>query len=242
MGHLPEGEGAGPRLISDSGARVETIAVGQPRAVIADGREVLTSIFKKPVPGPVMVRRHNVEGDRQSDLSVHGGEFKAVYAYAAEHYAFWREALGRELEAASFGENLVIRGLEESQVAIGDVFRVGEAELEAAAPRLPCFKLGIRLGDPGAIRAFAQSRRWGIYFRVVAEGRVAVGDPVVLLRARAERHLVYDLARVTVVDPHDVGAIERLSKAVGLDPSWRRSLLKKLRAAAVGGEVNGEGV
>lgn len=227
-------------MIAPGGARVEGIAVGQPRVVIADGQEVLTSIFKKQVPGPVVIRRHNVEGDRQSDLSVHGGEFKAVYAYAAEHYHFWRETLGRALEPASFGENLTIRGLDESLVAIGDVLRIGEAHLEAAAPRLPCFKLGIRLGDPGAVKAFARSRRWGIYFRVVQEGRVAVGDPVVLLQPRTERHLVYDLARVTVVDPGDRAAIERLSKVEGLDPSWRRSLLEKLRGRVVRSEVTAE--
>ena len=110
-----------------------------------------------------MVRPHNIEGDRQSDLNVHGGEFKAVYAYAAEHYDWWRPRLVRELEPANFGENLTIRGLDEADVAIGDVFRIGGAELEATEPRLPCFKLGMRFGDPTIIKAFALSRRWGIY-------------------------------------------------------------------------------
>lgn len=156
--------------------RVESIAVGTPRQVFWEGRDVLTSIFKVPIPGPVRIGKQGIEGDRQADLRVHGGEFKAVYAYAAEHYDYWRAVLGRELEPAQFGENLTVSGFDEEAVCIGDRFEIGEAELEATGPRLPCFKLGLRLGDPSAVKAFAEARRWGVYFRVVSEGYVTVGD------------------------------------------------------------------
>ena len=215
-------------------ARVESIAVGQPRTVVYNGQEVLTSIFKAPVPGPVMVRRHNLDGDRQSDLEAHGGEFKAVYAYDAGDYDWWRRALGRELEPANFGENLALRGLDLSRVALGDVFRIGDSELEAVGPRLPCFKLGIRFGDPGVIKTFAESRRWGIYFRVSREGRIAVGDAVTLTRPHPRHVPVYDLARVHVFDHDDTATMERLLGVAGLDPSWRAALEKRRGGASRG--------
>lgn len=211
--------------------KVETIAVGGPRTVSWQGQEVVTSIFKLPVPGPVVVRQHNLDGDRQSDLTVHGGEFKAVYAYAAEHYGFWRAKLGRELEPASFGENLSISRLEEPNLCIGDVVRIGDAELEATLPRLPCFKLGIRFGDLRMVKAFTQSRRWGIYFRVLKEGRISLGDSVSIIHRDPERIPVYDLARVYVSEQDDLETMRRLAAHDRLDPAWRKWFLGKLAGA-----------
>jgi MOSC domain-containing protein YiiM len=208
--------------------QVETVAVGLPRTVSSNGRTVRTSIFKSPVEGPVAIRRHNLAGDRQSDLSVHGGEYKAVYAYAAEHYDWWKEALGRELEPANFGENLTIRGLDEPGVGIGDVFRVGDSELEAVAPRLPCRKLGLRFGDPGMVKAFARAGRFGIYFRVVKEGRVQSGDDVRRIHADTHGAKVYDLARVFLSDREDRETIRRLAGHERLDPVTRSELVERL--------------
>jgi MOSC domain-containing protein YiiM len=185
----------------------------------------------------VAVRRHNLEGDRQSDRTVHGGEFKAVYAYAAEHYAFWRARLVRELEPASFGENLTISQLEEPDLCIGDVVRIGDAELEATLPRLPCFKLGLRFGDPRMVKAFAQSRRWGIYFRVAREGRIAPGDAVTVVRRDPARIPVYEIARVHVFDQDDLGTMRRLAVHERLDPAWREWFLGRLAGAE--GDVAG---
>lgn len=210
--------------------KVETLAVAGPRTVSWKGREVVTSIFKSPVPGPVAVRRHNLEGDRQSDLSVHGGEYKAVYAYAAEHYDWWRETLGRELEPASFGENLTIRGLTEVPVNVGDIFRVGSAELEATAPRLPCFKLGIRFADERMVRVFAESRRYGSYFRVVTEGELEAGASVERIHADPEGIPVSEIARVTLFDRSDTPMLERLAGHGRLDPSWRDHFREKLES------------
>jgi MOSC domain-containing protein YiiM len=216
---------------------IATIAVGGPRTIFWNGEEVVTSIFKTPVPGPVRARRHNLEGDRQSDLRVHGGEFKAVYAYAAEHYHWWRTRLGRELEPANFGENLTIREFDEPGLCIGDIIRIGDAELEATQPRLPCFKLGIRFGNPGMVKAFANSRRWGIYFRVAQEGQIAVGDTVTIVRRDPVRLPVYEIARVYMFDRDDAATMRRLATHERLDPGWRAWLRRRLAGAE--GEVAG---
>ena len=210
---------------------IETVSVGGPRVVRWQGRDVLTSIFKTPVAGRVTIRRLNVDGDRQSDPTVHGGEYKAVYAYAAEDYDWWRRALGRDLEAANFGENLGIRGLSACDVHIGDVFRAGEAELEATEPRLPCYKLGLRFGDPQMVKTFADARRWGVYFRVVREGAVAAGDSFSRIHEDPAGIPVADVARVFVFDRSDVAAIKRLAAHERLDPSWREHFVERLRSA-----------
>lgn len=208
--------------------RIETVAVGEPRVVPWLGREVRTSIFKSPVAGRVAVRRHNLEGDRQSDPTVHGGEFKAVYAYSAENYEWWERELGRALEPANFGENLTIRNFDESTVSIGDVFRVGDSELEAVAPRLPCYKLGLRFGDPRMIKSFADARRFGIYFRVVSEGLVGPGDAVERIHADPAAVPVSELARVFLFDRSDSETIERIARHERVDPGTRRELLHAL--------------
>ncbi|HVE66306.1 MAG TPA: MOSC domain-containing protein [Thermoanaerobaculia bacterium] len=208
--------------------RVETVAVGLPRTVSENGRKVRTSIFKSPVAGPVAIRPDNLDGDRQSDRSVHGGEFRAVYAYAAESYDWWRQTLGRDLEPANFGENLTISGLDEGSVGIGDVFRVGTAELEAVAPRLPCRKLGLRFGDPHMVRRFAEARRWGIYFRVAKEGLVSAGSDVERIHADPEKAPVYDLARVLLFDRNDRATIRRLAAHPRIDPVTRGELAQRL--------------
>jgi MOSC domain-containing protein YiiM len=205
---------------------IESIAVGGPQTVLWRGEEVVTSIFKSPVTEPVMVRRHNLDGDRQSDSGVHGGEYKAIYAYAAEHYDWWRTQLGRELEPANFGENLTIRDFDEPSICIGDVFRAGESELEAAAPRLPCYKLGIRFGDAGMVKRFTNAGRWGIYFRVAREGRISVGDKIELIAADAARLPVYEIARIYVSDRGDRVGARRLAEHDRLDPSWRSFFYK----------------
>src|SRR5260370_11509887 len=143
------------------------------RLVEYNGDQVAAGIFKEPVPGPVMLRTLNLDGDRQADLSVHGGVSKAVYACPSEHYAFWKNELPEmELPYGMFGENFTTEGLLEDAVNVGDGFRIGEAELMATEPRLPCYKLGIKFGRADIIKRFLQSRRTGLYFAVVNEGDV----------------------------------------------------------------------
>jgi MOSC domain-containing protein YiiM len=159
--------------------KVVAISVGRPREVEWQGRIVRTSIFKTPVSGRVHVALENIAGDRQADLSVHGGADKAVYAYPAEHYASWRRELpDAELAWGAFGENLTTEGLLEDDVWIGDRYRVGTAELVVTQPRMPCYKLGIRFGRPDMVKRLHESRRNGFYFRVAREGDVAPGDPI----------------------------------------------------------------
>src|SRR5262249_32026976 len=153
----------------------------------AHGRIVRTSIWKSPVAGRVHVDRLNLDGDRQSDLAVHGGPYKAVYAYPSEHYEYWRRELpGIELPFGSFGGDLTTEGLREPDVRIGDVFRAGSAELRVTQPRMPCYKLGIRFDRADIVKRFLESRRSGFYFAVDQEGDVAAGDPIERLRRGAQ--------------------------------------------------------
>jgi MOSC domain-containing protein YiiM len=159
--------------------KIVAVSVGRPREVQWQGETVKTSIFKSPVTGRVRVGRLNIQGDEQSDLEVHGGEDKAVYAYPAEHYAFWRELLpGVALPWGVFGENLSVEGLLESGVHIGDRFRMGSAEFVVTEPRMPCYKLAIRFGRPDMVKRFMKSGRTGFYLAVLKEGEIGAGDAI----------------------------------------------------------------
>ena len=150
--------------------KIISLNIALPRIVEWNGGPVATGIFKEPVQGPVMVRTLNLGGDRQADLSVHGGVSKAVYAYPVEHYEFWKKALPEmELPYGMFGENFTTEGMLEDAVNVGDRFRIGDAELMVTEPRLPCYKLGIKFGRADILRKFLQSRRTGFYFAVLKE-------------------------------------------------------------------------
>jgi len=174
--------------------RVVSINVGRPREVPFQGETILTSIFKSPVSGPVIVKSQNLEGDQQSDLTVHGGVAKAVYVYPSEHYAFWRAELPEAaLEWGAFGENLTTEGLLEASTCIGDRLRVGSAEFVVTQPRMPCFKLGIRFNRPDIIKRFFQSGRSGFYLSVAQEGIIRAGDAVTLVSREDDAITVTDL-------------------------------------------------
>jgi MOSC domain-containing protein YiiM len=162
--------------------KVVSLNVGLPRNVVWHGHTVTTGIFKQPVDGPVALHTLNFDGDRQADLTVHGGEPKAVYAYPIEHYAYWKKKLpGRDLPPGVFGENLTTEGLLEDQVYIGDKFAIGTAQLVVTQPRLPCYKLGVRFESDDMVRKFLASRRIGYYFAVTREGQIQSGDELILL-------------------------------------------------------------
>src|ERR1044071_6778196 len=153
--------------------RVVSINVGEPREVQSANGAVLTSIFKTPIAGRVALRGHNLDGDRQSDLTVHGGANKAVYVYPSEHYAFWKDQLSvDDLPWGSFGENLTTEGVAEEAIHVGDRIRVGSAEFIVTQPRMPCFKLGIRFERADMVKRFLESRRSGFYLSVAAEGEL----------------------------------------------------------------------
>ena len=212
-----------------AGARVLSVNVGLPREVESDGRTVRTSIHKSPVAGPVMVRRHNLDGDRQSDLAVHGGPYKAVYAYPSEHYAFWREQLGvADLPWGAFGENLTTEGLWEADVMIGDRLVVGGAEFAVTQPRLPCYKLALRHGRPDIIELFLESGRSGFYLSVEREGGLAAGAAVELVARPADTVSVRDVAALRANKRPDPTLVRQAASHPGLAPSWRDHFLKRL--------------
>lgn len=204
--------------------RVVSVNVGMPRQIKTHTAVVLTSIFKSPVAGRRRVRGHNIVGDRQSDLSVHGGPYKAVYSYAVEHYAFWQEQLPEtDFEYGIFGENLTTEGLFEEAVYIGDQFRVGSVVLQVTQPRMPCYKLGIRFQRSDMVRRFWQSGRSGIYFSVVTEGDLAAGDLIERVAHGVDSISVADVVRLYRGDEKNEELFERALRAP-LSGSWKQEL------------------
>jgi MOSC domain-containing protein YiiM len=209
--------------------RVVSVNVGLPRTLRWKGRDVTTGIFKQPVRGRVPIRRLSLDGDRQADLTVHGGAAKAVYAYPLEHYALWREELEEELPLGAFGENFTVEGLPlEHEVAVGDRFRVGSAELVVTQPRLPCYKLALRFGRADMVRRFLASGRTGYYLAVLAEGDVAAGDPVETLARHPARVAVAEITRAYASDRDDLATIERLVALDALPDDWHSYFTKRL--------------
>ena len=207
--------------------KILSINVGAPRQVQTSGGTVLTSIFKNPVQVRVAVQGHNIAGDRQSDLTVHGGPYKAVYCYPSEHYEFWkRELPGTEMPYGMFGENLTTEGLVEEGVCIGDRFRVGTAVLQITQPRMPCFKLGIRFGRPDIVKLFWRSGRSGIYFSVIEEGSVAAGDGVERTFAEKDGISVADVVRLYRGDEKNATLRERALRAP-LFGGWKDKLRER---------------
>lgn len=187
--------------MSAPAGRVVSVNVGRERLVSWRGRSVPTGIFKEPVAERIVLRDDHVEGDTVADLRVHGGWSKAVYAYPAEHYAWWREELpGQDLPWGMFGENLTIEGLSEDAVTIGERFRIGSADLEVTEPRLPCFKLGIKFGRTDMIKRFLQSGRTGFYFAIVTPGDVGAGDVIERLSRPEGGPTIADSVREAAAD------------------------------------------
>ena len=208
--------------------KVVALSVGRPREVEWRGNTVLTSIFKTPVDRRLRVNTINFEGDEQSDLTVHGGLDKAVYAYPSEHYEFWRGELpGEDLPWGVFGENLTTEGLRED-VRIGDRFRIGSAEFIVTQPRLPCFKLGIRFRRPDILKRFLQSGRTGFYFSVAREGEVGRGDEIESISRANDSLTVADVVNLYSVDARNQEMLRRAAESTSLPESWRDYFHKRL--------------
>ena len=209
--------------------KIISLNVGLPRFVEYNGEPVATGIFKEPAPGPLMLRALNLDGDRQADLSVHGGIYKAVYGYPSEHYEFWRKELPEmDLPYGMFGENFTTEGLFEDEINIGDRFRIGAAELIATQPRLPCYKLGIKFGRADIIKRFLRSRRTGFYFAVAKEGTVAAGDEIELLSRDSNDVTIADIVRLYAFEKSDVESMRRAMKVEALPESWREYFQKRI--------------
>jgi len=210
-----------------------SVNVGLPREVTSNGKSVTTGIFKTPVDGPVALRRHNLDGDGQADLSVHGGPTKAVYVYSAQHYDYWRRELeDPDLAWGSFGENFTVDGLDEDAVCVGDEYRVGGARVVVTEPRMPCFKLGIRFGRADMVRRFLKSRRMGFYFGVVEEGMAQAGDQLERVAEHPDQLRVADVTRLYTTEKTNETLLRKAISVSALPEGWRtyfRDQLERLQ-------------
>jgi MOSC domain-containing protein YiiM len=199
-----------------------SVNVGLPRVVMSNGDPVSTGIFKEPVAGRVMLRTLNLDGDRQADLSVHGGPSKAVYVYPSEHYDYWnRELPEMKLPWGMFGENFTSAGLFESELNIGDKFRVGSAVVMVTEPRMPCYKLAIKFGRPDIVKRFLASERTGFYFAVLQEGEVGVGDSIELIEESKRNVRISEITQLYTREKHNVGLLRQAIEVEALPESWK---------------------
>ena len=202
-----------------------SLNVGLPKEVTWHNRLVTTGIFKEPVPGRIALRKLNLDGDRQADLTVHGGEFKAVYCYPSEHYAYWKRAMPEhDFPTAVFGENFTTEGLLEDSVHLGDSFRVGTAEIVVTQPRLPCYKLGVRFADDHMVKRFLSAGRSGFYVAVSREGQVAAGDEIVPLSRDPRAIPVSEIMRLFAAKEYaaaDISIIERMTEIPAVPEDWK---------------------
>ena len=210
-----------------------SVNTGLPREVTWHEKLVTTGIFKRPVEGRVALRKLNLEGDRQADLRVHGGEYKAVYCYPLVHYDYWKERLpGRELPMGIFGENFTLDGLLEEAVFLGDEFAVGTARVMVTQPRLPCYKLGIRFGTDDMVKRFFASGRTGFYLAVTREGEVGAGDEIRALNHDPNGVPVSQVTRLYTEKRYseaDVAWVQRAFQVAALPESWKEYFRKRLQ-------------
>lgn len=211
---------------------VQSVNVGEPRTVEWAGRSVVSSIWKSPVDGRVAVAGVNLSGDAQADLRVHGGPDKAIYTYAVEDYRWWEKELGTPLEPATFGENLTVEGIDLAHAIVGEVWSIGSARVEVAQPRMPCFKLGMRMDDAAFVERFERARRNGAYLRIVSAGDVGAGDAIERLSRPAHGVTIAFIA--DVFDSHDPDGMRLLVETADVPDNWRDWAARQL-ARATGG-------
>jgi len=206
-----------------------SVNVGVPRDAVWRGEVVRTGIFKSPVSGRIAMHGHNLDGDAQADLSVHGGADKAVYGYPSEHYGFWCEWLGVDaLPWGAFGENLTTEGLREDALCIGDHLSIGSAEFLVTQPRLPCFKLGVRFQRPDMVQLFQRSGRNGFYLSVLREGAISAGEPIRVTAVGDPRVTVGEIARLYTDDEDEQELLRRASGLAALPEDWREYFRHRL--------------
>jgi MOSC domain-containing protein YiiM len=212
-----------------------SLNVGLPREVLWHGRSVTTGIFKDPVSGRVPLRKLDLDGDAQADLTAHGGIDKAVYCYPFAHYAYWKKELpGRDLPMGSFGENFTAEFPPEDSVHLGDHFSIGSAQVVVTQPRLPCYKLGIRFESDDMVKRFLLSGRTGFYFSVLREGEVAAGDEFNLVSRDANAVPVSEITRLYIAKrfgDDDLAFLRRALQVPALPESWKSYFRARLQKA-----------
>ena len=217
--------------------KIVSLNVGLPREVMWHGQTVTTGIFKDPVAGRVALRKLDLEGDGQADLTVHGGEHKAVYCYPLAHYDYWKKELpGRKLPMGMFGENFTTDGLSEESAHLGDRFAVGSAEVVVTQPRLPCYKLGLKFQSDDMVRRFLASGRSGFYLAVTREGDVGAGDEIKVISRDENAVPVSEVTRLYIAkryDGEDVKSLRRALQVAALPESWKEYFRERLDRARV---------
>jgi len=210
-----------------------SLNVARPRLALYKGATINTAIFKLPVSGPVKLRTLNLDGDRQADLSVHGGPYKAVYAYPSEHYPFWRQELpGMDLPWGMFGENFTTEGLLESELHIGDRLQIGSAIVMVRQPRTPCYKLAAKFQHDDMLQRLLESGRSGFYFSVEREGTVTAGDRFEPLSREPQAATIAEINRLFVEDKYNRALLEKAVASAALPEAWRDYLAKRLPGTA----------
>ena len=210
--------------------KILSINVSLPEEIDFEGQKVTTGIFKEPIEGRIMLRTLNLDGDKQADLTVHGGPDKAVYAYPIEHYEFWRKVYpDMEMPNGMFGENFTIEGLMESEVSVGDAFEIGSSKVIATQPRMPCYKLGVKFGRMDVLKKFLASGRSGIYFKVLEEGEVGAGDSIVRIKNDTNRVGIGDIVRLYASDREDIKTMLRAVKVEALPEGWKHYFYEQIR-------------
>src|SRR3954471_12464163 len=221
-----------PRLLS--------VNVGLPRDVISGGKTVRTAVWKSPVEGRRMVRKLNIVGDAQADLAGHGGEHRAVFVYQTDSYRHWEGFLGRnDFVFGQFGENFTIEGLSDTEVCIGDRYRIGDALFEVTQPRVTCHRVGIRMNEPRMPALLVSHRRPGFYFRVLQEGEVSAGDYIVKVADGPERMTVAEIDALLYLPGHRRDELERALRVPALSQGWRSSFDALLKQEPVGNGAEG---
>ena len=210
--------------------KILSINVSLPEEIDFEGQKVTTGIFKEPIEGRIMLRTLNLDGDKQADLTVHGGPDKAVYAYPIEHYEFWRKVYpDMEMPNGMFGENFTIEGLMEIDVNVGDIFRIGSSKVVATQPRMPCYKLGVKFGRMDVLKKFLASGRSGIYFKVLEEGEVGAGDSIIQIKRDINQVGISDIVRLYASDREDIKMMRRAVKVEALPEGWKDYFYEQLR-------------
>jgi len=205
--------------------RLLAVNVSRPKEVSQNGKIITTGIFKESVPGRVMLRTLNLDGDGQADLKAHGGVHKAAYAYSIENYEYWKRELARDnFRYGQFGENFTVEGMVEDVVHLGDVFRVGGATVQVSEPRAPCAKLALKMGLPQFPKRFLASERVGFYLRVLREGEVGAGDVIERLQADPEQMTVRQFVHLAYFDEGNLEGVQRALRIRALPPDWREWL------------------
>src|SRR5499427_7964182 len=217
-----------------------SVNVGMPKDVSWQGKTVYTGVWKHPVQGPAMVRRLNIDGDGQGDLAGHGGEQRAVLVYQIESYRYWQRYLGRDdLGYGQFGENLTVDGLPDDEVCIGDRYRIGQAEFEVTQPRVTCYRVGLRLGEPELPALLVSHHRPGFYMRVVREGHIQAGNQITKTGNGPHALTVADTDALLYLPGKDPARLQLATQIPALSPGWQQSFRDLLQTAGTPGDAAG---